>query len=153
MQLTSQQETCKIVSCVQTLHEWMCFESENTVRHNWTDVAIHDRRIIDEMQPGDTRLWVIWELGSLFLPMYCKLSEESQLKEDYKLTSVEIYMLRFFKEDQFATAQTRVLMDAKVNCKYYFIIKGTNDYNSLICPTTFHSVVDLVFCGKANLFT
>ena len=143
MQPTSQQETCKIVSCNPILHEWMCFESENTVRHNWTDVAIHDRRIIDEMQPGDTRLWVIWELGSLFLPMYCKLSEKPQLKKNYKLTSVEIHVLRSLREDQFATTQ----------CKYYFITKGANDCDSLICPTTFHSVVDLVFCGKTNLFT
>lgn len=153
MQLISQQETCKRSFRNQTLHEWMCFESENIVKYNWTDVAIHDRKIIDEMRPGDTRLWVIWELGSLFLPMYCKLSQKAQLEENYKLTSVEIYMLRAFKEDQFAKAQTRLLLDAKATCRYYFITKGSDDYSSVISPATFNSVMDLVFCGKANLFT
>lgn len=152
MQLISQQEACKIVFRKQTLHEWMCFESENIVKYNWTDIAIHDRKIIDAMLPGDTRLWIIWELGSLFLPMYCELLQKDKLKKEHNLTSVEIYMLRFFREDQFAKAQTRVLLDAKAGCKYYFITKGSNDYDSVIRPATFHSVVDLVFCGKTNLF-
>lgn len=152
MQLVSQHETCKKVLTDKTLYEWMCFESEDIVRHNWTDVAVHDRKIVDEMLPGDTRLWILWELGSLFLPMYCGVHDKTHYEDGHRLSSVELYMLRSMKEDQLAQAQVRHLMDAKTSCKYYFITKGTNEFNSLICPTTFHAVMDLVFCGRANHF-
>lgn len=148
MQIISRQEKVKSNFRNCTLHEWMCFESENIVKHNWTDIAVHDRKILNKMRPGDTRLWIISEVGSNFLPMYCKLFEkERQEESEYDLSLVEIHMLRFLKEDNFSKVYNKVMRNS---FKFYFITKGDCDYNYSVVETTFDDVVNLAFCGKAN---
>jgi hypothetical protein len=150
MQLISLQEKLKQVFHKQTLHEWMCFESEDTVKHNWTDVAVHDRKIVNKMRHGETRLWIISEFGSQFLPMYCKLGEKKlQESRSYVFSSVEIHMLRFMKETNFGKLQAKAL---RASSKFYFITKGSSEYNYIVAPTDFRAVMDLVFCGSANQF-
>lgn len=149
-QIISRQETCKVVFKRQTLHEWMCFEAEDVVKYNFCDVAIHDRKILDKMLPGETRLWIIYELGSVFLPMYCKLTENYVLNElNYAFSTVEVHMLRFAKEDSLGSIQSRIARDTS---RFYFITKGHDWNKHSIVPTDYKSVMDLVFCGKANLF-
>jgi hypothetical protein len=145
-QLISRQEPVKIVPRNKTLHEWMCCEAEDVVRYNWIDVAIFDRRLLNKMRPGDTRLWIISELGSSFLPMYCKLYEKSRQEEgDYFLSSVEAHLLRFAKDDRLGEAQTKILL---ATSRFYFITKGAGEYDGTIVPCNFRNVMDLVFCGK-----
>lgn len=149
-QIISRQETCKVAFKKQTLHEWMCFEAENVVKHNWTDVAIHDKKILDKMLPGEIRLWIIYELGSVFLPMYCKLNEKhSSSNPAHDFSAVEVHMLRFLKEDQFGNIQSKI---ARATSSFYFITKGFDSHSYSVISTNYESVVDLVFCGKANLF-
>ncbi|MGA1645964.1 MAG: hypothetical protein ACO4AV_13405 [bacterium] len=149
-QIISRQETCKVNFKKQTLHEWMCFEAENVVKYNWTDVAIHDKKILDRMLPGETRLWIISELGSVFLPMYCKLTEKTSNEYlNHSFSGVEVHMMRFFKEDQLGTIQSKITRDTS---SFYFIAKGHGLHSYSVVPVDFMSVMDLVFCGKANLF-
>ena len=149
-QIISRQETCKVAFKRQTLHEWMCFEAENVVKHNWTDVAIHDKKILDKMRPGETRLWIIYELGSVFLPMYCKLTENHEPNGlNYAFSAVEVHMLRFAKEDSLGSIQSKIARDSS---RFYFITKGHDWSGHTITPSDYKFVMDLVFCGKANLF-
>ena len=147
--IISRQETVKRDLRNKTLHEWMCCEAEQIVRHNWTDIAIHDRKLIGKMRAGETRLWGIYELGSIFLPLYCRMSEKvKQETHEYELSSVEVFMMRFFQETPIGELQA----DFMRSTKFYFITKGSSDYDYNVVPTTFLDVVDLVFCGKANRF-
>lgn len=146
----SRQETAKVALKKKTLHEWMIYEAENVVRFNFSDIAIHDKRILDKMLPNETRLWIIWEFGSQLLPMYCKLTEQYVLTElNYVFSAVEVHMLRFAKEDPFSDIQNKI---ARATSSFYFITKGYSDYDYDIAPTDFRTVMDLVFCGKANFF-
>ena len=145
-QLISRQEPVKIKPRNLTLFDWMIFEAEEVVKYNFSDIAVHDRKLLNKMRPGDTRLWVISELGSSFLPMYCKLYEKSRQEEgDYFLSSVEAHLLRFAKNDRLGEAQTKILLRTS---RFYFITKGEGDYDGTIVPCDFRSVMDLVFCGK-----
>ena len=150
MQIISRQEPVKQIPRNKTLHDWMCFEAEDIVLHNWTDVAVHDRKILSKMRYGDTRLWVISELGSIFLPMYCKLYEKQKQEEaEYEFSSVEIYALRLLKSDRLSEMQSKI---TQATGRFYFITKGSGNYDYNVVPTNFGSLVDLVFCGKANQF-
>ena len=108
----------------------MCYEAESVVKHNWTDVAVHDKKIINKMRPGDTRLWIISELGSNFLPMYCKLYEKySQDESDYELSVAEVHMMRFLKNDRLGEMQSKI---ARATSKFYFITKGLLSFHKSI---------------------
>ena len=145
--IISRQEVAKRDLRKKTLHEWMCFESENVVKYNWTDVAVHDRKIIEKMHPGETRLWAVYELGTSFLPLYCRKHEN--VKNDsvqHDFSAVEVFMMRFFKEHEIGIVEGNF----RKNTKFYFITKGDSDYDYIVNPTNLSDVVDLVFCGKGN---
>lgn len=145
--IISRQEIVKRDPRKKNLHEWMCFAAEDVVKHNWTDVAIHDKKILEKMRPGETRLWAIYELGSAFLPMYCKNSENRHLDAaPHEFAAVEVFMMRFFKEHEIGQVEASF----RKSTKFYFITKGFSEYDYLVTPSTLSDVVDLVFCGTAN---
>lgn len=149
-QIISRQETCKVVSKKQTLHEWMCYEAESVVQHNFSDVAVWDRKLVNKTNTGETRLWWIHAFGSQFLPMYCRVSEKAKAENSmYEFSAVEINLLRLFKEDQFSKIQNKIILETS---KFFFITKGSDEFHYDITPTTFREAANLVFCGKANLF-
>ena len=149
-QIISRQEPVKRVPRNKTLHQWMCFEAEDVVRYNWADVACHDLTTINKMRPGDTRLWVIHELGSLFLPLYCKMHEKRKQEEsEYEFSSLEINMLRMMKDDPLASIQNKIIRET---AQFYFIRKGFGNYDYNITPSDFRSVMDFTFCGKASRY-
>lgn len=125
----------------------MCFEAESILRNNWTDVAVHDRKILEKMRQGETRLWAVYELGSAFLPMYCRLYEKGEQKDSqHEVSAVEVFMLRFFKEDQFGAVESKF----RKATKFFLITKGSSEYDFIAVPLSLFAVVDLVFCGNAN---
>ena len=145
--IISRQEIVKRDPRKKNLHEWMCFAAEDVVKHNWTDVAIHDKKILEKMRPGETRLWAIYELGSAFLPMYCKNSENRHSDATpHEFAAVEVFMMRFFKEHEIGQVEASF----RKSTKFYFITKGFSEYDYLVAPSTLSDVVDLVFCGNAN---
>lgn len=145
--IISRQETVKRDPRKKNLHEWMCFTAENTVRHNWTDISCHDKKILEKMRPGETRLWAIYELGSAFLPMYCRTYENSHSNAtQHEFAAVEVFMMRFFKEHEIGQVEASF----RKSTKFYFITKGFSEYDYLVTPSNLSDVVDLVFCGSAN---
>lgn len=150
MQIISRQENVKRNLRNLMLHEFMCYEAESVVKHNWTDVAVHDKKIINKMRPGDTRLWIISEMGSNFPPMYCKLYEKRRQEEsEYDLSVVEVHMMRFLRNDRLGEMQSKI---ARATSKFYFITKGSGEYDYSVTPAAFDDVLDLVFNGKATQF-
>lgn len=147
-QILSRQEPVKRLPRNKTLHEWMCFEAEDIIKNNWSDVAVHDRKLLGKMRPGDTRLWMIHEFGSLFLPCYCKLYEKrKQEEEEYVFSSLEINMMRLIRADELGNLQSKIM---RKSARFYFITKGFGDYDGLITPSDFRSVANLVFRGKIS---
>jgi len=146
--ILSRQEPVKRLPRNKTLHEWMCFEAEDVIKNNWTDVAVHDRKLLGKMRPGDTRLWVIHEFGSLFLPCYCKLYEKrKQEEQEYVFSSLEINMMRLIRADDLGSIQSRIM---RKSARFYFVTKGFGDYDGLITPSDFRSVANLVFRNKIS---
>jgi hypothetical protein len=150
MQILTRQQAVKRNLRNLTLCEWMCYEAENVVKHNSTDVSVWDRKLVNRSRPGDVRLWWIHEFGSQFLPMYCKLYEKERMEEgEYELTAVEVNLMRMFKHDRLGEIQRKIILGSS---KFFFIIKGDGDFDYCVIPITFEEVVDLVFNGKANQF-
>jgi hypothetical protein len=58
-------------------------------------------------------------------------------------------MLRLMKDDRLASVQNKIIRET---ARFYFITKGSDDYDYSIAPANFHSVMDLVFCGKASRY-
>ncbi len=102
------------------------------------------------MRPGDTRLWIISEFGSQFLPLYCKLYEKRKQEEsEYDFSAIEILMLRYVKDGRLAAMQRKIALSSS---KFYFITKTSSDYGGLVVPASYRDVMDLVFNGKINRF-
>ena len=146
--LFSFQEQVKIDPRDKTLHEQMCFIADDVVRYNFSDVAVHDARILERMKKGETRLWIISELGSQFLPMYCKLGEaKKQQDKEYALSSVEIAIARLLNPDSFEKLRSRQFLST---AQFYFITKKSKTRDGVIFPISFKDVVDFVYMGEAN---
>lgn len=142
------QEQIKIEPRNKTLHEQMCFIADDVVRYNFSDVAVHDARILRRMKQGETRLWIISELGSQFLPMYCKLNEaERQQEKEYVLSSVEVTVARLLLHDPFEKARSQQFLET---AQFYFVTKGVGVYDGTIAPVGFSDIVNLVYSGKAD---
>jgi hypothetical protein len=146
--LVSFQETAKVLPRNQTLHEQMCFIADDVIRYNFSDVAVHDARILKKMQAGEARLWIIHELGSQLLPMSCKVNQwRDQIKKDLFLCSLEVVIARLLRNDEFQKAQNKAILDSS---KYFIILKGADRLSGSITPIKFEEVVDLVFNKKVK---
>lgn len=139
----SHQEQVKITPRKQTLHEKMCFIADSIIRYNFSDVAVHDRRILKKMRPNEVRLWVINETGSQFVPMYCRLAqwhEPEQVIHDF--SAVEITLARYMRIDAFAKRAQEVIWD---HSEFYLVTKGSDRWSGSITPIEFCDLVRLVF--------
>lgn len=141
--LVSYQETAKVLPRNQTLHEQMCFIADDVVRYNFSDVAVHDARILRKMQTREVRLWIIHELGSQFLPLSCKVNEwRAQTKKDLYLCSAEVAIARLLRTDELQKVQNKTVLDS---ANYYLVAKGDDARSGTITPIGFGDVVRLVF--------
>lgn len=146
--LVSFQEQIKIDPRKKTLHEQMCFIADDVVRYNFSDVAVHDARILKRMKQGETRLWIINEVGSQFLPMYCKLNEvERQQEKDYVLSSVEVTLARLLRNESFDKVRSEIFLNT---AQFYLVVKGAGVHDGTIDPIDFRDIVNLVYGGKAD---
>jgi hypothetical protein len=146
--LVSFQETAKVLPRNQTLHEQMCFIADDVVRYNFSDVAVHDARILKKMQCGEVRLWIIHELGSQLLPMSCKINEwRDQAKKNFYLCSLEVIVTRLLRIDALQKAQNKIILDSS---KYFLVRKGNDRFSGSITPIKFEEVLQLVFQKKSK---
>lgn len=126
----------------------MCFIADEVVRYNFSDVAVHDARILKRMNNGEVRLWIISELGSHFLPMYCKVGEwRKQSAKEYALSAVEITVGRLLSNGPFDKRKNSQFFKT---ARFYLVTKGCDVWSGSVVPIDFRNVVDLVYCGKAN---
>lgn len=125
----------------------MCFIADEIVRYNFSDVAVHDKRILRRMQENESRLWIVHEMGSMFLPLSCRLSEFSaREKHNRFLSSVEVIIGRFLRADELQKIQNRIVFDS---ARYFIVIRQTAIKGEIL-PISFKEIVNLVFDGKAN---
>jgi hypothetical protein len=147
-QLISRQEPTKRKLQKLTLHEFLCYEAEPVVKYNFCDVAVWDKRIIENMRPGEVRLWCIHELGSQLLPLFCRTAEnKNQVQRNYEFSSVEILMLKLMRDDGIYAYQNKIMRET---AQFYFVTPGCGDYDYMVKKSNLREIVDLVFCGKAN---
>lgn len=126
----------------------MCFIADDVVRYNFSDVAVHDSRILRKMLAGEVRLWIINELGSQLLPLYCRLKEfYSQEVLEYQLSAAEVAIARMLRIDELAKAENRTV---RVDSQFYLVTKGCNEWDGTIVPVKFADVVNLVLVGHSG---
>lgn len=116
----------------KTLHEWMCFKAETVVRYNWSDVAVHDRRIVERMLPMEFYVWCIHETGSAIFPMHCQLETRSNH------SAITTFLLALLENRQHSALQE----------KFYFIAQGRGDYDYITVHVDSISILNFVFCGQ-----
>lgn len=87
-------ELARVVRPARSLHERMLIEAESVVRHNWTDVAIHDKDRLRVTPVNHALAWMIGETGSHLTPLYCKLSDKSKWQASplASLAPIQIYI-------------------------------------------------------------
>lgn len=87
-------ELARVVRPARSLHERMLIEAESIVRHNWTDVAIHDKDRLRVTPVNHALAWMIGETGSHLTPLYCKLSDKSKWQASplASLAPIQIYI-------------------------------------------------------------
>lgn len=128
----------------QTLHERMCFIADETLRYNLSDVAVHDKRILSKMRQGDVRLWIVNELGSHFVPMYCGMNDwKKQELHEAPLSAVEVTLAKCLTNDVIG----RFL---KNSSQFYLVCKGNNSYSGSITAISLADIVHLVYGGNAD---
>ena len=126
----------------------MCFIADDIVKCNFCDIAVHDARILRRMNPGETRLWIVSELGSQFLPMYCRLSEKARQKVcDYALSSVEVTLARLVSHEPFAKIQQQQFFKT---AKFFLVTKTADACGGFLVPIDFRDIVHVVFRGELD---
>jgi hypothetical protein len=151
LQIISHQEQVKVAPAAnekQTLHERMCFMADDTVRHNLSDVAVHDARILKKMCCGEVRLWIVTEFGTHFLPMSCKVGEwKKQESKDYVFSSAEVMIARLLRIDLDGAILNKSLF---ASAKFYMVAKGYDSFSGSITPISFADLTSLIFPSWNN---
>jgi len=128
----------------QTLHERMCFIADEVVRYNLSDVAVHDKRILSRMRSGEMRLWIVNELGSHFVPMYCGVNDwKKQELHEAPLSAVEVTLAKCLTDDVIG----RLLRGSS---RFYLVCKGGDAFSGTIAAISLADIVHLVYGGNAD---
>lgn len=142
------QQAAKVVPRSQTLFERMCYLAEDILLHNWTDVAVHDRRILDNTKPGEFRLWIVTEVGTLFPPMFCRLHQEyrSHASGCLRMSAVEVHLMRLAGSPAGGMLSQKFYDSIKNTPKKFFLIgKGVDDWSGSIEPIGLSDIMDFAF--------
>lgn len=124
----------------KTLHERMMLEAEPIVKHNWLDVAIHDKRKLDSSPARCVHVWILNELGSHMIPMYSTLEEKLKIKGtdyQYLIATINHFFVR-------ANFEPLIQLDEYT---YYILIKGATPASGDIIPISLQSLMDLTSYG------
>jgi len=127
-----------------TLHERMMIEAETQIQHNWTDVAIHDKRKLRTVSVDHACIWVVKSEGSALLPTYCKLSERKKWQADGPVCQLVAFVSRC--QDFFLKFRSNY--DPRQD-SYYIIVKR-HGVDGDIIPVSFDEVASLIFSGAAR---
>ena len=103
------------------LTDEMCFLAGDTVRHYWTDIAVHDRLALANMDPGTCVFWGFGELGSRMVRLFCDCLTRSDKCPDAESISMA------YKDHQ-----------------WYIVRKGDTEFDGSIEPTTASELISLL---------
>lgn len=128
------------------LFERMVSIAESVVHHNWSDVAIHDRRKLQLADVGDTFVWSIHEMGSYLSPLFARLDEQAEW-EVHPQSPIQVLMVRWLaNENQIDNDLWRKIYHPS-NYQHY-IVRKTGENRGVIDSVGFPELRDLAFCGQ-----
>lgn len=126
-----------------TLHDRMMQEAEHFVQHFWTDVAKHDKIVLDSMLDNSVALWVVRTTGSYLCPLYTDIDQHHAENKD-RFILAEHIVLRI-------RAQLVNQSEKFKECyRFYLVWKGCDPYDGTIVSISLADVFDLVFDKSGN---
>ena len=131
------------IDCFKTLHEEMIYCIEDFVQHNWSDIAIHDKRRIDAAAPGEAYAWIVSRFGSYLTPLFSRLSDEHD-SEHEEFAPIQILFFRWLNQKPLEKNQAYCQSYAPQHSKCFVIVKGHGNYDGAIHPVDYRELMDLV---------
>jgi len=132
----------------KSLHDQMIAEAELTVRHNWSDIAIHDRNRLRNIPIGHYCAWIVSELGSYLTPLWCSISERAKW-EASPIAPIQVLSARWVNEDDPLTKNKGYLFNSGPYYQRCYLIRKTDDTGGGdIVPIAFDDLVDLCLLGN-----
>lgn len=131
---------------VKTLHERMIYSVEDFIQHNWSDVAIHDKKKIDRAFPGESFAWIVSRFGSYLTPLFTPLHEKDEIDtlEEEVFAPIQILFFRWLAQKPFEENKTYCEKYAPQNSKCFIIVKGNSDYAGTIHSVDYRELMDFV---------
>ena len=124
------------------LHDKMMFIADTVVRHNWTDVAIHDRNKLANIPVGHHCAWVIHELGSYLSPLYCRLDQRDRWEADPN-APIQTLMIRWIASDNPLMKCSHHAGLSPVSGQFYLVVKTDEFGGGSIIESSFQEFYDL----------
>jgi hypothetical protein len=145
-------ELARIARPARSLHERMLLEAEPYVKHNWTDLAIHDKDRLRVTPVNHALAWMIGETGSYLTPLYCKLSDKSKWQASplALLAPIQIYITALHEQmlllrgAQLAKFQRR---------QAYIIVKRNSPSGGDIIPVDFDELASMCCTNPKHKWT
>jgi len=133
----------------RTLHEKMMLIAEPLIQYNWTDVAIHDKAALRSLPVGHYAYWIVTQMGSHFMPAYCKISERSKWTRSPMATLAPVQFLveRWSREvAKFGDSNDWRWIHDPVRDKHCYLVVKTHATYGEIIPITYKELADLAVC-------
>lgn len=122
-------------------------EAEHYVRHNWSDVAIHDRRKLQDAPVGHYHAWIIGEFGSYFTPLYCDITAKEKWERS-PLAPIQILCMRWLnKANPLAENKSYMRNVGPFHQECYIICKTDDCDGGSLDPVKFVDLMDLALIG------
>lgn len=139
----------------RSLHEKMMIEAEPIIRHNWTDVAIHDKNKLKQVPVGHYCAWIVGEMGSYLTPLFCKLSDRNKwcASPSATIAPIQVLVVRWHAQvSMFGNNIAWVERHDPTKDKNCFLVIKT-DFNGggEIIPVSYVELAELATCGKAKI--
>lgn len=129
----------------------MIVEAELILRHNWSDVAIHDRNKLADVPVGHYCAWIVGEFGSYLSPLYCSIDDKKRWEKD-AFAPIQILFMRWLnKENPLFESSDYLFRIGPHTQNCYIIVKTDSDWGGTITPVDYLDFVDLCFCGRLKL--
>jgi hypothetical protein len=119
----------------------MMVEAEPIVRHNWLDIALHDKIKIEEASYDHVYVWVVTEIGSHLIPLYCELKQKQKIEgTQYTYISSCIY--------DFVTSNNLTRFCRLSDHSYYLVVKKRTLNGGDIIPVELKPFIEFISYGR-----
>lgn len=126
----------------------MIVEAELTVRHNWSDVAIHDRNKLANAPLNHFYAWIVGEFGTYLTPMFCGIHDREKW-ELSPLAPIQCLAMRWVHEENPLAENREYLLRIGPYHQKCFLVCKTNELGTgSIIPIDFAAFMDFVLIGN-----